>query len=75
MAFQGLRKAIEDWFFPRPLSVYRGIEFGRCQTDGQLIPTQASQSVLAKHAGHRIVSPVILKWKDKLLLWWMSVKK
>ncbi len=73
MTKQGFREWIEVWFFPKPLSVFCGLEIGRCQADGQIVPSNASQAMLQKHAGHRIVSPVTLTLKEKVLLWLMNL--
>ena len=53
-------------FLSKPYSWYRGIEVNRCRSDGQLVTSGAD---LSSHAGHYVVSPVTLTWKERVLIW------
>lgn len=82
----GVRGRIRQFLFPRPTSFYRGVEIGRCSSDGALInlrhvcPSDGKGSVyehdcyFQDHRGHQIKAPVSLTWKDKALIWLKIVK-
>lgn len=68
-AIQGLREFVLGIVLPKPYSLYHGITVSRCRSDGQLITSKMPQSVLAQHAGHYIISPIVLTLKEKILIW------
>lgn len=68
-AIQGLREILLGRILPKPYSLYRGVAVNRCRSDGQLITYKMPQSVIANHAGHYIISPVVLTLKEKILIW------
>ncbi len=61
----GLRKILQTWLFPKPTSSYRGIDVNRCVTDGQLVTKKTN---LETHGGHRVMSPIVLTFKEKLMI-------
>lgn len=61
-----LRSLLLDFFLPRPVSVYCGVELNRCQTDGQIVTRSMG---LENHAGHYVKSPVVLTLREKVLIW------
>lgn len=69
MAMTWLWEVLQKWVFPKPTSLYRGVNVARCDTDKQLITYNMSQKIRALHGGHKILSPVSLTLKEKMLIW------
>lgn len=69
MRMEGFRKTVLRWFYPEPLTSFRGVWFHRCMEDGALITREVPKDILALHAGHRLTCPTTLKWREKLLIW------
>lgn len=63
---RSIRDRFVAWFLPKPTSFYRGVEVYRCRTDHVLV---TDKSDLSLHAGHYVVTPIVLTLKEKILIW------
>lgn len=65
-----LREVIREGILPEPYSVYHGVTVYRCETDGALVAGEVGRrGQLRRHVGHRLKSPVVLTFWEKLLIW------